>query len=61
MFAILGYVGWAVLAGVAALKVVAPKTKTHTDDKVLDALEKINTALPVVTAFAKSALNKNGK
>ena len=57
LLAVLGYVGAAVAGGLVSLKVIAPRTKTKKDDKVLEVLERVDTALkifgPVVKAVDK--------
>lgn len=50
-----------VLAGViAALKIIAPKTKTLKDDKALDVMEKAKEVLDAVTPKAPKAPVKAG-
>lgn len=46
MSTILAFVGGAVSAAIVILKVVAPRTKTTKDDKVLEVLERAAPYLP---------------
>lgn len=63
MLAIFGYVVAALAGGIVSLKVIAPKTKTKKDDKVLATLERVDDVLKVLVPFVKAnpLLNKNGK
>ena len=53
LLTVLGYLGAAVAGGLVSLKVIAPSTKTKKDDKVLEVLERVDTALKIFGPVVK--------